>query len=170
MFQIALLAMALFMSMAAMAQSKIYYVSPTAQGTGDGLSWTNTMSLEKALTTAKAGDQIWVQGFEEITTDEQLYIAPATGFTLNSGVQLYGGFKGDETSINDRETLGKPYQLKYRSVLSGDIGKNDAVDNTNLIGQRHARAVHQHDPNVGQRQQQHLPHCGERLLHRRRTG
>lgn len=137
MFQIALLAMALFMSMAAMAQSKIYYVSPTAQGTGDGLSWTNTMSLEKALTTAKAGDQIWVQGFDQIDNSNKLYIVPesmkTTGFTLNSGVQLYGGFAGTETSINDRETLGKPYQLKYRTVLSGDIDMNDAVDNTNLI-------------------------------------
>ena len=135
MFQIALLAMALFMSMAAMAQSKIYYVSPT--GTGDGSSWTNTMSLEKALTTAKAGDQIWVQGFEQIDNLNELYIVPesmkATGFTLKSGVQLYGGFKGDETTLDARETLGKPYQLRYRTVLSGDISGNDAVDNTSLI-------------------------------------
>lgn len=118
-----------------MAQSKIYYVSPT--GTGDGSSWANTMSLEKALTTAKAGDQIWVQGFEQIDATNKLYIVPesmkADGFTLNSGVQLYGGFKGDETTLDARETLGKPYQLKYRTVLSGDIDMNDAVDNTNLI-------------------------------------
>lgn len=130
-FQIALMAVALFMGSAAMAQSKIYYVSPT--GNSDGSSWANTMSLESALAAAKAGDQIWVQGFKEITTDKQLYIAPATGFTLESGVQLYGGFAGTETSINDRETLGKPYQLKYRTVLSGDIGKDDLIDNTNLI-------------------------------------
>lgn len=135
MFQIALLAMALFMSMAAMAQSKIYYVSPT--GTGDGSSWTNATTLTDALGKAVAGDQIWVQGFEQIDAANKLYIVPAgsetTGFTLKSGVQLYGGFKGDEATIDGRETLGKPYQLKYRSVLSGDIGKNDAVDNTNLI-------------------------------------
>ena len=110
-----------------MAQSKTYYVSPT--GTGDGSSWANTMSLESALAAAKAGDQIWVQGSESGT----IYTAPADGFTLNSGVQLYGGFAGTETSINDRETLGKPYQLKYRSVLSGDISGNDEIDNTNLI-------------------------------------
>lgn len=134
-FQIALLAVALFMGSAAMAQSKIYYVSPT--GNSDGSSWANTMSLEKALTTAKAGDQIWVQGFDQIDNSNKLYIVPesmkATGFTLNSGVQLYGGFAGTETSINDRETLGKPYQLKYRTVLSGDISRNDTIDNTNLI-------------------------------------
>lgn len=132
-FQIALLAMALFMSMAAMAQSKIYYVSPTLQGTGDGLSWANAMSLESALTAAKAGDQIWVQGFETISSDNIYFPTSTSGFTLKSGVQLYGGFAGTETTLDDRETLGKPYQLKYRSVLSGDIGKNDVVDNTNLI-------------------------------------
>ena len=137
MFQIALLAMALFMSMAAMAQSKIYYVSPTAQGTGDGSSWTNATTLTDALGKAVAGDQIWVQGFDQINNSNELYIVPesmkATGFTLNSGVQLYGGFAGTEITLDDRETLGKPYQLKYRSVLSGDVSMNDVVDNTNLI-------------------------------------
>ena len=100
------------------------------------------MSLEKALTTAKAGDQIWVQGSESGT----IYTAPADGFTLNSGVQLYGGFEGDETTLDARETLGKPYQLRYRTVLSGDIDMNDAVDNTNLIfpanGTRTDNAAH----------------------------
>lgn len=114
-----------------MAQTKIYYVSPT--GVGDGTSWETTTTLQTALQNAVAGDQIWVQGFEQITSADQLYIAPADGFSLKSGVQLYGGFKGDEPNVNSRETLGKPYQMKYRSVLSGDIKRDDVVDNTNLI-------------------------------------
>lgn len=114
-----------------MAQTKIYYVSPT--GVGDGTSWETATTLQTALQNAVAGDQIWVQGFEQITSADQLYIAPADGFSLKSGVQLYGGFKGDETNVNSRETLGKPYQMKYRSVLSGDIKRDDVVDNTNLI-------------------------------------
>ena len=126
-----LLFFALCLAGAVTAQSKIYYVSPT--GTGDGSAWANTMNLSDALDAAKANDQIWLQGFEQITNADQLYVAPATGFTLKSGVQLYGGFAGTETNIDDRETLGKPYQLKYRSVLSGDINKVDIVDNTNLI-------------------------------------
>lgn len=113
------------------AQTKVYYVSPT--GVGDGTSWETTTTLQTALQNAVAGDQIWVQGFEQITSADQLYIAPADGFSLKSGVQLYGGFKGDETNVNSRETLGKPYQMKYRSVLSGDIKRDDVVDNTNLI-------------------------------------
>ena len=116
-----------------MAQSKTYYVSSQATDTGDGLSWANATTLTKALDKAVAGDQIWVQGFEQITDPAQLYIAPSGGFSVKSGVQLYGGFKGDETNINGRETLGKPYQLKYRSVLSGDVDNNDVVDDVNLI-------------------------------------
>lgn len=131
-FRLYILLTLLCASVSAMAQSKIYYVSPT--GTGDGTSWDNATTLSDALNNkAQAGDQIWVQGFDQITEAGQLYTAPTDGFSVKSGVQLYGGFKGDETSINDRETLGKPYQMKYRSVLSGDLNNDDEVDNTNLI-------------------------------------
>ena len=117
---------------AVMAQSKIYYVTPTGAAVDGG--WTGTTTLTDALNNAVANDQIWVQGFEQITSADQLYITPTKdGFTLKSGVQLYGGFAGTEANIDERETLGKPYQLKYRSVLSGDIGKDDVIDNTNLI-------------------------------------
>ena len=134
-------------SVSVMAQSKIYYVSP--DGIGDGSSWQSTMTLADALNTAKAGDQIWVQGFETITKDS-VYFVPedqkVTGFTLKSGVQLYGGFKGTETKLTDRVTLGKPYQMKFRSVLSGDENIKDTVDNTNLIfpanGTRSDNATH----------------------------
>lgn len=123
-------------SVSVMAQSKIYYVSPTAKGTNDGLSWDNATTLTTALTKAVAGDQIWVQGFDTITKDNVYFVLEdqkVTGFTLKSGVQLYGGFKGTETKLTDRVTLGKPYQMKYRSVLSGDLNNDDKVDNTNLI-------------------------------------
>lgn len=130
-FRFYMLLLFLGSSLGITAQTKIYYVSPT--GVGDGMSWETTTTLQTALQNAVAGDQIWVQGFEQITSADQLYIAPADGFSLKSGVQLYGGFKGDETNVNSRETLGKPYQMKYRSVLSGDIKRDDVVDNTNLI-------------------------------------
>lgn len=130
-FRFYMLLLFLGSSLGIMAQTKIYYVSPT--GVGDGTSWETTTTLQTALQNAVAGDQIWVQGFEQITSADQLYIAPADGFSLKSGVQLYGGFNGDETNVNSRETLGKPYQMKYRSVLSGDIKRDDVVDNTNLI-------------------------------------
>lgn len=140
-FRLYILLTLLCASVSAMAQSKIYYVSPT--GTGDGSSWQSTTTLEKALTKAVAGEQIWVQGFEHITSADSLYEG---SFTLNSGVQLYGGFAGTEKNIDERVTLGKPYQMKYRSVLSGDVENNDDSDNTNLIfpanGTRSDNATH----------------------------
>ena len=133
-FRIHTLLIALCFSLGMMAQSKIYYVSPASSGNGDGSSWANATTLADALNNAVAGDQIWVQGFETVTHESNLYVTPAKeGFTLKSGVQLYGGFKGTETKLTDRETLGKPYQLKYRSVLSGDVNNNDTVDDVNLI-------------------------------------
>lgn len=126
------LALLFLVAVSAVMAQNIIYVSPN--GTGDGSSWVSATTLTNALDKAVAGDQIWVQGFETITDYDQIYLTPTTaGFTLKSGVQLYGGFKGDEITLDARETLGKPYQLKYRSVLSGDIGTNDVVDNTNLI-------------------------------------
>lgn len=136
-FRLYILLTLLCASVSSIAQSKasmVYYVSPTAKGTGDGSSWDNATTLSTALNTAQAGDQIWVQGFESITQAEQIYFPATTdGFTLKSGVQLYGGFKGDEINVNDRETLGKPYQMKYRTMLNGDIGNNDTHDDVNLI-------------------------------------
>lgn len=133
-FRIHTLLIALCFSLGMTAQSKIYYVSPASSGNGDGSSWANATTLIQALNNAVAGDQIWVQGFETVTHESNLYVTPAKeGFTLKSGVQLYGGFKGTETKLTDRETLGKPYQLKYRSVLSGDLQNDDKVDNVDLI-------------------------------------
>lgn len=137
--------LAFFLAGTAAAQSKIYYVSSQATDTGDGSSWANATTLTKALDKAVAGDQIWVQGFETLTGDK-LYVAPKEGFAVKSGVQLYGGFAGTESRLSQRVTLGKPYQLKYRSVLSGDIQKNDTVGSVDLIfpanGTRSDNATH----------------------------
>lgn len=124
--------LAFFLAGTAAAQSKIYYVSSRATDTGDGSSWANATTLTKALDKAVAGDQIWVQGFETLTGNN-LYVAPKEGFAVKSGVQLYGGFAGTESRLSQRVTLGKPYQLKYRSVLSGDIQQNDTVGSVDLI-------------------------------------
>lgn len=137
--------LAFFLAGTAAAQSKIYYVSSQATDTGDGSSWDNATTLTKALDKAVAGDQIWVQGFETLTGGN-LYVAPKEGFAVKSGVQLYGGFAGTESRLSQRVTLGKPYQLKYRSVLSGDIQKNDTVGSVDLIfpanGTRSDNATH----------------------------
>lgn len=145
MLRLPMLLLAFFLAGMAAAQSKIYYVSSQATDTGDGSSWANATTLIQALDKAVAGDQIWVQGFDTLTGGN-LYVAPKDGFAVKSGVQLYGGFAGTESRLSQRVTLGKPYQLKYRSVLSGDIQKNDTVGSVDLIfpanGTRSDNATH----------------------------
>lgn len=115
----------------ASAQS-IIYVSP--DGNGDGSSWASTTTFDKALEMANAGDEIWMKGFSQITDVAHLYTAPSKeGWTVPSGVKVYGGFEGVETNINQRKNLGKTYQLTFRSVLSGDIAGNDTIDANNSI-------------------------------------
>ena len=125
------------------SQAQIYV---SIEGGGDGTSWENTLTLTEALDRARAGEQIWVRGYEN-ANEKQMYIPDSKdGFKLKSGVQLYGGFAGTETSIDERETLDFPYRLKYRSILSGDISKNDTLDAVNLIfpgnGTRDDNATH----------------------------
>lgn len=145
MLRLPMLLLAFFLAGMAAAQSKIYYVSSQATDTGDGSSWDNATTLIQALDKAVAGDRIWVQGFDTLTGGN-LYVAPKGGFAVKSGVQLYGGFAGTESRLSQRVTLGKPYQLKYRSVLSGDIQRNDTVGSVDLIfpanGTRSDNATH----------------------------
>lgn len=111
----------------------IFHVTP--DGTQGSTAWEDAMTLTEALDAARAGDQIWVQGFETIDSPDKLYTVPDDdeAFTVPSGVSLYGGFRGDETSIDERVTTGKLSEMRYRSVLSGDRSQNDAAHESLLI-------------------------------------
>ncbi len=136
--------------MAQTASKKIYYVTPTGDAPTLTLTaeeqaanvtvWTaddthEFATLVEALAAAKPGDEIWVQGFDEVYSKEHSYIAPKDGFKLKAGVQLYGGFRGTEKNINDREVEDNfvPY-FRYRSMLSGDTSWDDElyVDPVNM--------------------------------------
>lgn len=126
----------LLLGSAAKAQT-IHYVTPTGDNPATGNQWEvagTVKSLSQALTDAVAGDQIWLLGFEQITSADQLYVVPdKSGFVLKSGVKLYGGFRGTERTIDERPTLGKAPYFTYRSVLSGDINRDDKVDEINYV-------------------------------------
>lgn len=142
------------MPLASLAQSsKRYYVTnPKVEtenlpvSSNDGLSWTTPIPLTDALLKAEAGDEIWVKGYP--TPDrESPYVTPSqAGFTLKSGVKLYGGFKGDETELDQRQTDGKAYRMSYRTVLTGDIKRNDSPDVQYMIfpgnTKRNDNAIH----------------------------
>ena len=111
--------------------SKTYHVTAEATDGGDGSSWTQAITLENALSQAKAGDEIWVKGYEDIAG--HIYKAPKGGFVLPSGVAMYGGFAGDETIKNDLPTGRHKYQMKYQTALVGDIATNDKASQQLII-------------------------------------
>jgi predicted outer membrane repeat protein len=93
------------------------YVSPA--GTGSGSSWTDAINLQDALGIAVYGDQLWVAaGTYKPTEGTDRTIS----FHLKDGVELYGGFAGNETELSQRNWR------KNTTILSGDIGV--AEDNT----------------------------------------
>ena len=111
--------------------SKTYHVTAEATDGGDGLSWENAITLTEALSRAKAGDEIWVKGYEDITG--HIYKAPEGGFVLPSGVAMYGGFEGKETNKNVLPTGRHKYQMKYQTALVGDIDTNDKASQQLII-------------------------------------
>lgn len=110
--------------LAATAQTT-YYVTSEATTPAAGTSWETATTLSDALTKAKAKDQIWLKAGTY-----------PGGITLQSGVSLYGGFAGTESSIDERAIDGdKAYHMTHQTILSGDVtgNDNDNVDNVNLI-------------------------------------
>lgn len=102
------------------------YVNASAVGSNNGTSWNNAYTnLQVALSNAIFGDQIWVATGTykaTLTTDRTI------SFSMKNGVNLYGGFSGVETAINQRNINLNP------TTLSGDIGAiGDNSDNTNTI-------------------------------------
>ena len=114
------------------AQGKIYRVTAQATTGGDGSSWEKAIPLKEALSQAKATDEIWVKGYKTTTLDN-IYVAPKEGFVLPSGVAMYGGFAGTETSRDKRSTGKHKYQMTYLTTLIGDIKKNDEANKEQII-------------------------------------
>ena len=104
----------------AQTQNTILYVKPGEEGNCS--SWETACDLQDALALAEAGDQVWVAaGTYKPTTGTD---RTAT-FLLESGVAIYGGFAGTETSLTERD-----WETNL-TTLSGDIGtEDDLADNS----------------------------------------
>ena len=114
------------------AQGKIYRVTAQAATGGDGSSWEKAIPLNEALSRAKATDEIWVKGYEN-TNVENIYIAPKEGFVLPSGVAMYGGFEGTETSRDKLSFSRHKYQMTNQTTLVGDINVDDEANKEQII-------------------------------------
>ena len=101
------------------AAGKIFFAIPHPALLTDCSSWAEGCSLQKAITTAAAGDSIYVlmgtyyPGTVETDT-----------FQLKTGVAIYGGFDGDEKTIAERDPVANV------TTLSGEIGLGHVADNS----------------------------------------
>lgn len=111
-----------------------YYVNINASGANNGNSWTNAFTnLQNAIDAASGGDLIFVaKGIYLPTT-----IAGGTAnnrdksFILKNDLKIYGGFTGNENSLNQRNIDSTALHLTNASILSGDIGlAGDSSDNS----------------------------------------
>lgn len=102
-------------------QNSILYVKPAVTGTTCS-SWADPCELQAALDIATDGNQIWVV---EGTYNPTVPAGREATFQLKSGVAIYGGFVGTETSLSDRD-----WETNI-TTLSGDIGtEGDSSDNS----------------------------------------
>jgi predicted outer membrane repeat protein len=95
-------------------------------GAGAGTSWADaTGDLNAALFAAQAGDQVWVAKGVYYPTNQSNRRA---SFNITSGVKVYGGFNGNESSINQRDGNS------LKTILSGNIGaQSDNSDNSYTV-------------------------------------
>ncbi|MDM8521887.1 right-handed parallel beta-helix repeat-containing protein [Desulfococcaceae bacterium HSG8] len=98
------------------SQAAVIYVDAGAGGTGS--SWADAATdLQSALSKAVSGDEIWVKtGTYKPTSGTDRSIS----FQLKNGVEIYGGFAGEESLLTQRSWTTNI------TILSGDIGTPDA--------------------------------------------
>ncbi len=95
------------------ASPSVIYVDRDAVGLADGSSWADAFPEPgAAFAAASPGDQIW------IATGR--YVPPLSGWTINEGLTVFGGFAGRETDASERDPLANP------TVFDADTLANDA--------------------------------------------
>ncbi|MBS4014735.1 MAG: right-handed parallel beta-helix repeat-containing protein [Bacteroidetes bacterium] len=115
--------------------NNVLFVTPNGAGTKDGSSWSNAFDGAKffnnvsklafAIANLSSGNQIWVAKGTYIPTDGT---DRTISFVLKDGVSLYGGFAGNENSLEQRNIDENP------TILSGDIGTPlNILDNSYTI-------------------------------------
>jgi hypothetical protein len=117
------------------ASSRLY-VTTTGNGTQDGSDWANAMQLGDALKRVyfcSLVNELFVKGgtyypkYQKNMTDTTGGFSRFGTFYISSGVKIYGGFAGTETSVAERDA--SQIWNANKTLLSGDLGiagnKND---------------------------------------------
>jgi len=118
----------LLISFAGLLSAQTIYVQ--SFGEGNGTSWSDATNFQSALQSATSGTQIWVKEgvYNPVTCSPCTQQQREISFEIPSGVQVYGGFDGTETVLNQRNS-----ELNI-TALSGDIdGDETAANNSNTV-------------------------------------
>ncbi len=114
----------------------VIYVDKDATGYNTGTSWLDAYTdLQDALARAGRGcaDEIWVAEGTYKPVDKP--DNDDATFHLTSGVALYGGFKGSETSRNQRNWFTN------QTILSGEIEPDERIDDVVTIDDPNLDAI-----------------------------
>jgi len=147
---ILLLAFAVFLL--SPAEGAVYMVKPG--GTGDGASWERALGEQgfvNALTEAGPGSEFWLVAgtYRPGVVSQDIDAFRDRSFLINSGVAIYGGFAGNETTRNQRRWEQNKTILSGRRIpdeesagsyhvviVSGDIGGAAIIDGFTITGGR----------------------------------
>lgn len=110
----------------------ILYVDDSATGAGNGLSWKDAYtSLSKAAGIQVSGQQIWVgEGSYRPSSSQRIPV-----LVMRAGVEVYGGFAGTETALDQRPVPPLP------TVLSGDYFGDDGTKTPPPMGDNSKHVV-----------------------------
>jgi len=112
------------------SQNIIYVNVNTSSTTQNGESWNTAYKfLQDAILNAQNGDQIWVASGtyfpDEANHSDIKPNDPQISFEMKNGVSIYGGFSGNESTIDQRNIV------ENITVLSGEI--DGAFKSTNVV-------------------------------------
>lgn len=101
---------------------RVIYVKPTAAGLLDGSTWFNAFTnLQTAIDAADECSEVWVmQGTYRP--------APDQSFKMRHGVEIYGGFAGNESTRTNRAWQVHRTILRNNAALGGVFVNTDPYD------------------------------------------
>ncbi|MEM1216744.1 MAG: hypothetical protein AAGJ82_13705, partial [Bacteroidota bacterium] len=121
----------LFLLLSSFSLSAQVYVNQTATGSNDGTSWTDAYTdLSAALSATSTGDEVWVAAGTYLPGDNRNDF-----FRFPHDLQVYGGFNGTESALEDRDVNANT------TILSGDLNGDDVQGNFTTNRTDNARHV-----------------------------
>lgn len=146
------MALFFFLSILTKIHATTYYISTDGTNTGSGKSWdTSVNSIAKALEYTSNGDTLFI-------AEGQYYIPVDSQLIISHGIHIYGGFKGDEKTIDQRIPNNNIVKLFGSTLNSKIVLKNPIgyilIDNIHFENGNAYNDPSQSDPcNLG------MPNC-----------